>query len=229
MKRSESLVERTKRVVKFWKLVRRLHLRHVHGSLFTGWLFAFTGQPCLPRFASLTAAHGQRLPQRSEIGLNIVERLHLGSETVRIDFLHAQHQFAQARADDFVAVLPQLVEQTASIGRVEFDVLSEVRHQIPSNDGQRMVRQLSQTVGPLVLVEVLDVAHRGAGGCQYAFIFGGQHVIEQWKGVPCQTTEQTGEDVGHGSTHERFFAFVEAQGELVTNPGPLQWLSQGRA
>ena len=144
-----------------------------------------------------------------------MQGLDLSRKAVRGDFFHTQHQFAQARSNDFITVFPQFVKEAASVGRVEFNVLAQVRNKVPSNDGKRVVRQLSQTVGPLVFVEVLDVAHRGAGSRQHPFVFRGEHVVKEREGVPGQSTEQAGEHIGHGSSNQRLLPLVESQGELM--------------
>ena len=107
------------------------------------------------------------------------------------------------------------MEQASSIGRVEFNVFSKVGDQIPPNDGKRVVAKLAQAVGPLLLVKVLHVPHRGACSSQNTFIVGLKHVVEKRKCVPCQTPEQTRQDVGHGPLDEGFLSFVQPKSELM--------------
>ena len=109
-------------------------------ALLPRWLFTIPCKPRLPCIASLWTTKGQRLPERFEIDLSVVQGLHLSSKTVRRNFFHAQHEFSESRSNDFIAVLPQLVEEPAGVGRVEFNVFSKVRHQISANDGQWVVR-----------------------------------------------------------------------------------------
>ena len=58
--------------------------------------------------------------------MNFLKGLHLAAQNGQRYLFHAQHQFSQAGAHDFVPVLPQFMEQASSIGRVEFNVFSQI-------------------------------------------------------------------------------------------------------
>ena len=69
----------------------------------------------------------------------IVQCFDLRSKMLRCNFFHAQHEFTQTGADDFVAVVPKVVKNASTIRGVVFNVLAQVGHKVSTNNGERMI------------------------------------------------------------------------------------------
>ena len=141
-------------------------------ALVNGGLVARSSQPSLPRVAAFWTTKRQGLPERFEVGTGFIQGFDLRSEVVRRHFFHAQEQLSKSGTHDLIAVFPQFVEQAALVAGVEFDVFSEVGHEVAPNDGQRVVNQLAKAVRPLFLVEVFHVANGRTCSGQHAFVIG---------------------------------------------------------
>ena len=113
----------------------------------------------------------------------------------RVDFVHPEQQFTQARPHDFIAVRPCFWQQAHLIFRARTDVIPKPHHHVAPNHWHRVIQGLHHRLHPVVLVQESEVVHGGACRGEYAFVFILHHVVEQRYGVGGHTSEQARQHV----------------------------------
>ena len=131
----------------------------------------------------------------------------------RVDFVHPEQQFTQARPHDFVAVRPCFGQQADLVFRSCADVVPKPHHYVAANHGHRMVQGLHHGLHPVVLIQSGGRAWwRSPRPARLVLI--GHHVMKQGNGVGGDASEQAREDISQPSSDGEFLTGVKAMNHL---------------